>query len=744
MIQLKRFQNNIVDKLLEFTSVKSKVNELIIKAPTGSGKTICLLSWIDKYISTMRDNVSFIWLTPGAGELEEQSQKKANSFPNIKAQSINDALLNGFEEGTTTFINYESVIGRNRKAMMIDTEKDNLNDKIEQALQEGRNFILIIDEAHLNDTDNSRSIISKFKASKIVRISATIDNPNNDTSEFYEVEEEEVIESGLITKSVIVNENLDINMKVENEIEILLNAAENKREEIIKAYTDNNITCINPLVLIQIPDKSKSEIHLIKYIEDYLEKKFKKTYLNGTVGIWLSDRKRNFLHVKELDNKVEYLIIKQAIATGWDAPRAKILVKIRENMGESFTIQTIGRIRRMPQPQHGHYGVEVLDNSYLYTFDSDFLIGVFNEGNAVIPTPILNLKQKCRDFHLISERIVNQAVNHSEKSILNNLYIGLKKNWGLTDNLQENRSIIKTKGFIISRTIKTTYKQGRFDVLEHADRLSDQERIIEASPKSNRLDLLHVFHELHRIIHLPESKVEYILKMFFLKSNRNSGGNKKYKLLDLDDQEWVAFLLNYWEKLREEFRRIDIEQAMILDLDSIQENDFYLPLQERYTYNPKIENKLICTNAYEGYTTSCIATRPSLVERLFERYIENHKNIVDFIYKNGDKGTQYFSIAYSTSGGRNHFYPDFIVKMKNGDIYIIETKGGKTNLGQDKNIDPYTSVKYEALKHYAIRHNVKWAFVRDLDEQLWFLNEGNWIDDMNNERWKKIDKLFEI
>lgn len=79
------------------------------------------------------------------------------------------------------------------------------------------------------------------------------------------------------------------------------------------------------------------------------------------------NKKRNVSDVNKLDNKVEYLIIKQAIATGWDAPRAKILIKIRENMGEQFTVQTLGRIRRTPQPWIGHYNVDVLDNAYLYT-----------------------------------------------------------------------------------------------------------------------------------------------------------------------------------------------------------------------------------------------------------------------------------------------------------------------------------------------------------------------------------------
>lgn len=740
MIELKDFQKNVVDKLLSFTSPEYGVNNLILKAPTGSGKTICLLSWIDEYIRSTHDNVAFVWFTPGAGELEEQSQDKARDFSNIKAQSVDDALLHGFDRGTVTFINYERVIGKKSKAMLTDSERDNLDDKIERAFQQGRHFILVIDEAHRNDTTKARDVISRFRASKTVRVSATIANPNTPKiSEYYEVTEESVIDSGLITKSVVVNEGLDIEMDVSDEFALLFEAAEKKRKEIVKGYQDNNIHGVNPLVIVQLPDKSDSEADLVARIEDYIEKHLNKTYEDGKLGVWLADKKRNHFDVTRLDNSVEYLIIKQAIATGWDAPRAKILVKIRENMGEYFTIQTIGRIRRMPQPQRGHYNIDVLDNAYLYTFDRDFLTGAFAQGGAVAPTPILRLKDNAKGLKLISERIINEAKKENdEKVIRKNLYEGLKEAWRLSDDTDDNRSKVMAQGLTIGRTIKTTYKQGRFDTVEHADRLQDLERSIEADYSVNRLDLMHAYHELDRVTHLLPSKVEAILKLFFL----DNGKQKEESLLRLDAQEWTAFIINNWRVLREEFRKVDIAHAILLDLENIQQNDFKIPLEDRYTYNPQVEAHTVYTSAYEGYTTASIAARPSLVERLFERYMEERED-VDFVYKNGDSGTQYFSLAYGTNGGRSHFYPDFIVKMKNGDIYIIETKGGETLSGMDKNIDPYALAKYEALKDYAKRHKVKWAFVRDYNESLWYLNDGPWVDKMNKESWKTIDELFE-
>lgn len=739
MIELKNFQQNLVDKLLRFTAPEYDVDEMVIKSPTGSGKTITLLEWMNTYIASTHDNVAFVWFTPGAGELEEQSQDKAKNFSSIKAQSLADALLQGFGKDTATFINYESVVGKNKNAMLTDSERENLEDKIEKAFESERHFILIIDEAHRNDTNKARDIISRFKASKTVRVSATIEDPKvPEKIEFYEVTEEEVIESGLITKSVVVNEGIekfiDTNPDISREFELLFESAELKRKEIVQSYTDNNVTGVNPLVLVQLPDKSDKEPELVSQIEAYIQEKLHKTYEDGKLGIWLSDQKRNYLNVHENDNGVEYLIIKQAIATGWDAPRAKILIKIRENMGDTFTIQTIGRVRRMPEPLKGHYGVDVLDSAYIYTFDREFLKGVYAQKGIGTPTPILNRKDIAKDFRLISERVLDLHAGQDEKAVRENLYQGLVREWNLTNDVDLNKQKLENQGIQFGSSIVNTYKQGRFDTLEHSDRLQDRERKVEADFRANRLDLLHAYHELDRVTHLKVSQVEALLRRFFMDDKRPN----KHKLLKLEANEWTAFVLNNWRELREVFRKVDIYPIISMGLVEIQENDFYIPMNERYMYNPKLEKSVVETNVYDGYESRII--KGSEAERLFEDYIEQHKDVIEFVYKNGDKGTEYFSLVYNTASSSHHFYPDYIVKMKSGDTYIIETKGGENTKGEDKNVDEYAPLKYESLKAYLDKYGLKGAFVRDIAGTLRYLNEGEWKDNMSE--WHPIDELF--
>ena len=66
-IELKEFQINCVNKLLDATTVGSK-KEVLVQAPTGSGKTIIFLDYIEEYIEENKNTI-FVWLTPRKGRL---------------------------------------------------------------------------------------------------------------------------------------------------------------------------------------------------------------------------------------------------------------------------------------------------------------------------------------------------------------------------------------------------------------------------------------------------------------------------------------------------------------------------------------------------------------------------------------------------------------------------------------------------------------------------------------------------
>jgi type III restriction enzyme len=136
-IELFEFQEKAVINLLDLTTKKDGKQTIVMKAPTGSGKTIILIDYVDKYLSNVSENTAFIWLCPGKGNLEEQSRDKMHKFASgRKTQNLFDALLNGFESGSTTFINWELVTKRDNTAIR-DSERKNLFDRIGDAHRKG-------------------------------------------------------------------------------------------------------------------------------------------------------------------------------------------------------------------------------------------------------------------------------------------------------------------------------------------------------------------------------------------------------------------------------------------------------------------------------------------------------------------------------------------------------------------------------------------------------------------------------
>lgn len=109
------------------------------------------------------------------------------------------------------------------------------------------------------------------------------------------------------------------------------------------------------------------------------------TYDNGMVSIWMSEDKKDLTdNLTDNDGTPVFLLMKQAISTGQDCPRAKILVKLREGMNEQFEIQTIGRIRRMPEARH--YDDDLLDFCYVYTFDETYKAGLLSNMDKAYET----------------------------------------------------------------------------------------------------------------------------------------------------------------------------------------------------------------------------------------------------------------------------------------------------------------------------------------------------------------------
>lgn len=113
-MKLANFQLQAIAKLMENMDDEK---EIIFKSPTGSGKTIILTHFMDEYGKGHFNNV-FVWLTPGKGDLEEQSKEKMDRYiHNSQTKLLLDVMTNGFKENDACFINWEKLTRKGNNAL---------------------------------------------------------------------------------------------------------------------------------------------------------------------------------------------------------------------------------------------------------------------------------------------------------------------------------------------------------------------------------------------------------------------------------------------------------------------------------------------------------------------------------------------------------------------------------------------------------------------------------------------------
>ena len=727
------FQNDCVDFLIDKTTDVLSKQIITIKAPTGAGKTVILVKYVDEYLKNTNGKTAFVWLCPGKGDLEQQSKDRMDELtPQRDTRNLLYSMLMGFEGESVTFINWELVTKKGNNALK-DGEKANLFEMIAAAHKEGIEFIVIIDEEHMNNTKKADDIINAFAAKNIIRVSATANKVSH--HEYYEIPEDEVINAGLISRAIYVNEGVEEKReyKDDDDYNYLLKLADDKRKEIAEAYKIVGAN-IRPLVLIQFPAGKPENITFVE--EKLAEMGY--TYDNGMVSIWMSDNKKNTEHLTDLDGSPAFLLMKQAISTGWDCPRAKVLVKLREGGSEDFQIQTIGRIRRMPERKH--YGINTLDYCYLYTFDERYKAGLLSQMDKAYQVRRLFLKDEAKDFQLVKELRNLDFDGLGERETLIKVYEYYKNTYHLENDMRVNREKLEMAGYNFDCEIDSHIMQGAFRTIDELATGMEKHNIeikTRVNTHTHGIYLLHSVDEIKKVTGMQSQKVKNILRRMF-----SRGKKTKYKLVALENDHFYAFIINNVKKLKMDFKAVTSQMGVQMTLVVEPKTAiFSIPEMEVYKYCEVKQRQLMRLNAYKEYTNEFITDKTrSLPERLFERYCEADEK-VEWVYKNGDAGQQYLSVVYLDALQKQWlFYPDYIVHMKDGTDWIIETKGGEQS-GHSKNIDLQVENKFLAFGDYARKHNLKWGFVRDMNEDL-FINNTKYVDDMSDEKWRPLDEAF--
>ena len=729
-MNLMKFQLNAIRELL--IAMEEGSRDIILKSPTGSGKTIMLTHFMSEYAKGHARTV-FVWLTPGKGNLEEQSKRKMDLYiHNSSTKLLSDVMTSGFCENDFCFINWEKLTKKGNNALK-DSERTNFLEWIEKAHNAGLSFKVIIDESHQNFTEKSDAIVQLFKTDKIIRCSAT---PIIDKSaKLIEISEADVIAEGLIKKLLVINGDFPTFVDTETPTEYLLEKALKKQNELVCAFAKYESN-VNPLIIVQLPNNSDL---LLDTVISWFESQHI-SIENGLLAVWLSARHDNLEAIEKNDGKQIAVIIKQAVATGWDCPRAHILVKLREGMDETFEIQTIGRIRRMAEAHH--YGNDALDSCYLYTFDSKFTQGAQAAlGKNALSAKTIFLKNEYKKISLIKEQRTQILDTQDDAAALKSITEYLKTTYNLDDDCKQNKTRLETgaenaEKFVFSEKIERTTFSGEARII--ADISNDNLNVVKFRQKLNTHTHGREFHNRVGRIGL-EIGLEYASAVTILGKLFANEGKFLYKdkLLELSIKEWYAFVINNFDALRHAFRyaMANGAQTTTLGLEQVSEKPFFIPQSSLFTFDSssKVQSEFK-KNVYTGYLSS--AESRSASEKLFERFCENSSS-VDWWYKNGDKGDEYFSIVYLDNSNRQKlFYPDYILSVK-GETWICETKGGFDRTGASEDIDIFSPKKYAVLQKYLKKHNLHGGFVRqDKASMELLICIGDYTDDVNSDAWK--------
>lgn len=728
-MELKEFQLAAVKSLFE--AMDAPARDIILKSPTGSGKTIILTYFMHQYIQSFPKTV-FVWLTPGKGDLEEQSKAKMDKYIHAsQTKLLSDIMTAGFEENDSCFINWEKLTKKGNNALK-DSERTNFLEHIQNALNNGLRFVIIVDESHQNNTIKADEIIQYFHTDKIIRCSATPKGIAK--AEIIEIPEEDVIAAGLIKKMLIINQDFPQTIETENQTEFLIDKALQKQRALRTEFLNRN-TDINPLVVIQIPNKSES---LQDGVERYLETQGL-TYENGQLAVWLSDKHENLENIDMPNAESSVVIIKQAVATGWDCPRAHILVKLRDNMDETFEIQTIGRIRRMPEAKH--YECDLLDSCYLYTLDEKFTAGVkMALDKGALNACTIFLKNEYKDISLTGEQRSMITSARNPQKALQAIVAYAQKEYGIGTNKVENRTRLKTAGYELSENIIKHTFSGETATLDFA---AEDMNTINVTETLNTHRHGRDYHQKVGRIGL-EIGMEYSYMNTIIRKLFDKNFNYSNKILALEPRDVYAFVLNNVDRLRHLVREAMAYELAQLQLEMPKKSlfTFRMPRECMFTYNGEAKTQLVMKkNVYQNYLSS--ASPRSMSEVKFEKFCERSDS-VEWWYKNGDKGNEYFSIVYTDNSNKQKlFYPDYLISV-NGLIWVIETKGGFDRSGNSQDIDIYTPKKFKVLKTYLDEYGLKGGIVRNdatSDELCICMN--NYSDDISSDDWQILESVLQ-
>lgn len=732
MFILKEFQEKAVKSLLEHTfdalSEEQSQTKILLEAPTGSGKTVMMASLIERIVeelpmqSGLTDNVAFIWFAPNTLHIQSfQSLQKlyadANKLNCIDLNNLSgNPVLNNKD---LLFVNWSTVDKVKNLWRRENETNTNLETLIENTKAEGTQIILVIDEAHLSAFTGAQAIavrnLIQANVEVLVTATPTFQRPQRTVS----ISRKKVIEEQMIKKGVRINIGLNSAQQNGDNVHIhLLRTAFAKKRELEQLYNQElGENIINPLILIQLPSESPTLSEEDKSIRETLEHLLSYEYnvstSNGKLAVWLSGE-RNKDNLEDMNGLQDVLIFKQAIAQGWDCPRAAILVSYRNINSPEFGIQTVGRILRMPHQKH--YKNDALNYGYVYSNIETNRINFVPSDNDFFDKQVAERRTLNNwTFDIIpTATIVNDRPSSGVLTSIfeQKFFLVMEQRYSINQLpdvdlfTPQNQELVRTQ---IEQNKQALIQNGwEFEIDEHqihipTDIEVDPYEVNSIALNNNQIQHFAIttaqFGDMFdkfcydNITRLNRSKswkklretlihfAEYYLGIFEVDARKIFLFPQNKELLV---QHIVAALESFdtWQKARgNDNRRVETSNWEVPEI--------------RY-YNENYNRQDIESHALDPFFEGNTASSP---EKEFKNFLVRNENNIEWWYKNGDSGREHFAVDYiNIHNELKLFYVDFVIKFKSNKIGLFDTKTKRSDIDAPR--------KHNALLDFMDKENI--------------------------------------
>lgn len=551
------------------------------------------------------------------------------------------------------------------------------------------NPLVIVDEGHNVQTELSFEMLKGLNPSFVLEFTAT---PKGKSNVLVNISAKELKKEKMIKMPIYLANKTPWQETIYEGIDKLRDLE--KRAKKVKGEY------IRPIMLLQ----AEQDIENTKRV--YVGKIYK--FLTDEVKIPAEEiviqtsKKKELPDMKMLLGRecpIRYIITVNALREGWDCPFAYVLVSV-SNLGAKLSVeQTIGRIMRLPNAEEK---VDpVLNSAYIFAATQNFgqtsemvIKGLQENGYEDIVPIVSGVAVAANEFKrkIDDKKIIVPFINIKDGEIIRKLdYVA---------DLIGNVAVLKNQDTAIDFRLVEDNRIVKIDIGREGELVRDA---------AGKLGIVYYFKDFTE---------DDLLLWFRIKIQRGF----------IAIEEMSSYLKKVIDKLlaRHSLSALSAHRYQIKETAENKIDEIVDKLTEK-KFGELAKKQLLISHG-EGFilgdSISLLQVSPdNFNKHLYEKAGKMNKEELDFAGRLNALDNVYWWFrnpemsGFYIQGWKKHkFYPDFIVKTKNGNYVVAEYKGEYLATGEDSDYKKAIGVKWEKLS--GAGYHFKWVEKKNLDSVI--------------------------